>query len=73
MCLPMTARLAFVIARTLISLKLSIHVARIGTRLDQVADVLYITNLQEEKILPGEDCECIQHALQAAVDQFLAK
>jgi [protein-PII] uridylyltransferase len=65
--------LLFVIARTLVSLELSIHMARIGTRLDQVADVFYLTNLQGKKILPGEDCERIQHALHTAIDQFLAE
>ena len=65
--------LLFVIARTLVSLDLSIHMARIGTRLDQVADVFYVTNSRGEKILPGEGCERIQHALQSAVDQFLAE
>ena len=65
--------LLFIIARTLVSLELSIHMARIGTRLDQVADVFYLTNLQGKKILPGEDCERIQHALHTAIDQFLAE
>jgi [protein-PII] uridylyltransferase len=65
--------LLFVIARTLVSLDLSIHMARIGTRLDQVADVFYVTNSQGEKILPGEGCEHIQRALQTVVDQFLAE
>jgi len=65
--------LLFVIARKLVSLCLSIHMARIGTRLDQVADVFYVTNSQGEKINPGEDCEHIRRALQDAVDQFLVE
>ncbi|MEJ2230294.1 MAG: [protein-PII] uridylyltransferase [Nitrospirales bacterium] len=65
--------LLFVIARTLVGLDLSIHMARIGTRLDQVADVFYVTNLQGEKILPGEGCEHIRRILQDAIDQFLAE
>jgi len=65
--------LLFVIARTLVSLDLSIHMARIGTKVDQVADVFYVTNSQGEKIPPGEGCDHIQRALQSAVDQFLAE
>jgi len=65
--------LLFVIAKTLVQLDLSIHMARIGTRLDQVADVFYVTNSHGEKIVFGEDCEHIQHTLHAAVDQFLAE
>jgi [protein-PII] uridylyltransferase len=65
--------LLFVIAKTLVHLDLSIHMARIGTRLDQVADVFYVTNSQGEKIISGEDCEHIQRTLHAAVDQFLAE
>ncbi|MFZ1746946.1 MAG: [protein-PII] uridylyltransferase [Nitrospirales bacterium] len=63
--------LLFVIAKTLVQLGLSIHMARIGTRLDQVADVFYVTNSQGEKILSGKDCEEIQQTLHAEVDQFL--
>ena len=65
--------LLFVIARTLVDLDLSIHMARIGTRLDQVADVFYVTDSRGEKIPPGEGCDHIQRALQANVDQFLAE
>ncbi|HBP86486.1 MAG TPA: [protein-PII] uridylyltransferase [Nitrospiraceae bacterium] len=65
--------LLFVIAKTLVYLDLSIHMARIGTRLDQVADVFYVTNLQGEKIISGEGCEHIQHTLHAAIEQFLAE
>jgi [protein-PII] uridylyltransferase len=65
--------LLFVIARTMVSLDLSIHMARIGTRLDQVADVFYVTNSNGEKIPPGERCEHIHRILQSAVDQFLTE
>ena len=65
--------LLFVIGRTLVSLDLSIHMARIGTKVDQVADVFYVTNSQGEKISSGEGCDHIQRALQSAVDQFLAE
>ncbi|MFO0774087.1 MAG: [protein-PII] uridylyltransferase [Nitrospiraceae bacterium] len=38
--------LLYVIARSLFELGLSIHAARISTRLDQVADVFYVTDVQ---------------------------
>ena len=63
--------LLFVIAKSLVRLELSIHMARIGTRLDQVADVFYVTCAQGGKVLPGETCEHIQNALRTAVDLFL--
>ena len=63
--------LLFIIAKTLVRLDLSIHMARIGIRLDQVADVFYVTGTQGEKIPPGEMCEHIQNVLRIAVDQFL--
>lgn len=65
--------LLFVIAKTLVSLDLSIHMARIGTRLDQVADVFYVTDFHGEKIPPGEPSESIKRVLREAVDQFLAE
>ena len=63
--------LLFVIAKTLVRLGLSIHMARIGTRLDQVADVFYVTGDQGDKIVPGDACENIQHVLRTAIDNFL--
>ncbi len=65
--------LLFVIAKALVSLDLSIHMARIGTRLDQVADIFYVTNLQGEKYFSGEVCEQIKHTLHTAIEQFLAE
>jgi [protein-PII] uridylyltransferase len=63
--------LLFVIARTLVSLDVSVHMARIGTRLDQVADVFYVTNAQGQKIPAGEGVERIQRTIRSAVDAFL--
>ena len=44
------AGLLYTIARTLFELELSVSVAKIGTYLDQVVDVFYVTDLQGRKI-----------------------
>ena len=62
--------LLFVIARALVGLGLSIHSARIGTRLDQAADVFYVT-ANGEKIQDRQICENIQETIQKEVDTFL--
>jgi [protein-PII] uridylyltransferase len=63
--------LLFVIARAIFELGLSVHSARIGTRLDQVVDVFYVTNSTGEKVLDPEVCRGIQDSIQKAVDGFL--
>ncbi|UCH91440.1 MAG: HD domain-containing protein, partial [Nitrospirota bacterium] len=63
--------LLFVLAKILVQLDLSIHMARIGTRLDQVVDVFYVTTTSGEKIQNATHCEQIQEAIQKAVNAFL--
>lgn len=63
--------LLYVIARALYHLGLSIHSARIGTRLDQVVDVFYVTSRHSAKIEESTACEQIRETIQKAVDQFL--
>ena len=63
--------LLFVLAKTLVQLDLSIHMARIGTRLDQVVDVFYVTTTLGEKIQDAMQCEQIQGAIQKTVNAFL--
>jgi [protein-PII] uridylyltransferase len=65
--------LLFVLAKVLVQLGLSIHMARIGTRLDQVVDVFYVTNAQGDKISSGNESEHIQAILGTAVNDFLDK
>lgn len=60
-----------VIARTLFELGLSIHAARIATKLDQVVDVFYVTGVQGGKIEDSDDCEKVRKTLGEAVDRFL--
>ena len=59
------------LAKTLVQLDLSIHMARIGTRLDQVVDVFYVTTTAGVKIHDATHGEQIQEAIQKAVDAFL--
>ena len=63
--------LLFLLAKTLVQLDLSIHMARIGTRLDQVVDVFYVTTSFGEKIRDATHCEQIHATIQKAVDTFL--
>ena len=60
--------LLWVIARTLFELELSIHAARIATRLDQVVDVFYVTESQGGKVQDDVACQKIQETLTKAVD-----
>jgi [protein-PII] uridylyltransferase len=63
--------LLFLLGKTLVQLDLSIHMARIGTRLDQVVDVFYVTTSSGEKIRDATHCEQIQATIQKAVEAFL--
>ena len=59
------------IAKTLFDLGLSVHSARIGTRLDQVVDVFYVTERNGNKVEDAGTRESIQTRLQERVDRFL--
>ena len=59
------------IAKTLYDLGLSIHSAKIGTRLDQVVDVFHVTERNGNKVEDARTCEFIQTRLQEKVDRFL--
>ena len=63
--------LLFVLAKTLVQLDLSIHMARIGTRLDQVVDVFYVTTAVGEKLRDPTHCKQIQETIQKSVNVFL--
>lgn len=55
--------LLFELARTLYELQLSVQLARIGTHLDQVVDVFYVTDLQGKKVFAREATERITRRL----------
>lgn len=60
--------LLYTIARTMFELGLSVHVAKIGTYLDQVVDVFYVTDRSGAKILDEQRIGEIQRQIHAALD-----
>lgn len=60
--------LLYTITRTLFDLGLSVSVAKIGTHLDQVVDVFYVTDQQGRKIDDPERLDAIRQKLVAAID-----
>lgn len=55
--------LLYTITRTLQDLQVSIHVAKITTKVDQVADIFYIKNPHGEKVTDREQVEELRRAL----------
>ncbi len=60
--------LLYTITKTLFDLNLSVSVAKIGTYLDQVVDVFYVTDQAGQKIQDPERLDSIREALVAAID-----
>jgi [protein-PII] uridylyltransferase len=60
--------LLYTIARTLFALELSVSLAKIGTYLDQVVDVFYVTDLSGRKISSEARLEQIHARLLRAID-----
>ena len=63
--------LLYVIACAIYDLGLSIHSARIGTRLDQVVDVFYVSDGDGLKVRDPVTGESIRQTIRQAVDTFL--
>ncbi len=61
--------LLYTIARTLFELDLSVSLAKIGTYLDQVVDVLYVTDSAGRKISSEDRLETIHSRLLQAIDE----
>ena len=55
--------LLFAITRKLFDLGLSVHMAKIGTRLDQVVDVFYVTDMQGNKVVDEAGLDTIRATL----------
>jgi [protein-PII] uridylyltransferase len=55
--------LLYLITRTLFDLRLDIHIAKIATKVDQVADVFYVRDLEGQKVEEKEQVEEIRRAL----------
>lgn len=65
--------LLYVITRAIFTLGLSVHAARISTRLDQVVDVFYVTDLSGAKVESASRLETIRATIQDEIDRFLEK
>lgn len=63
--------LLYVITRAIFVLGLSVHAARISTRLDQVVDVFYITESAGGKVTEHGRLEAIRSAISHEIDRFL--
>ena len=63
--------LLYVITRAIFVLGLSVHAARISTRLDQVVDVFYVTESAGGKVEETERIEAIRAQLRQGIDRFL--
>jgi [protein-PII] uridylyltransferase len=63
--------LLFVITNAIFQLGLSVHAARISTRLDQVADVFYVSDAAGNKIEDPAQLERIRVGVQTEIERFL--
>jgi [protein-PII] uridylyltransferase len=63
--------LLYVITRAIFRLGLSVHAARISTRLDQVADVFYVTNLEGTRPEDPARLASICDTIKEEIDRFL--
>ena len=61
--------LLYAISRQLFELGLSVHKAKIGTHLDQVVDVFYVTDAEGNKILAPSRVKQIRQTLLARIEQ----
>ena len=62
--------LLFTIARTLFELELSVAVAKIGTYLDQVVDVFYVTDAAGNKVHDEQRLQEISARLMSAIENM---
>jgi [protein-PII] uridylyltransferase len=62
--------LLYTIARALFESGLSVSVAKIGTYLDQVVDVFYVTDAAGRKIVDEERLREIQGRLMTAIEEL---
>ena len=63
--------LLYVITKAIFELGLSVHFARVATRLDQIVDVFYVTDLEGKKIDFPEKLQSIRQTLVSKIDEFL--
>jgi [protein-PII] uridylyltransferase len=63
--------LLYVMTNAIFQLGLSIHAARISTRLDQVADVFYVTDQHGMKLNDHNQLERLRAGVEKAIENFL--
>ncbi|ULA64412.1 MAG: hypothetical protein LZF86_130014 [Nitrospira sp.] len=63
--------LLYVITNAIFRQGLSVHAARISTRLDQAADVFYVTDAQGKKIEQAEQIEWVRQGVWKEIEEFL--
>ncbi len=63
--------LLHIITNAMFQLGLSIHAARISTRLDQVADVFYVTDQAGAKVQDHGQLERLRSGIEQAIEKFL--
>ncbi len=65
--------LLYVITHAIFALGLSVHAARISTRLDQVVDVFYVTEASGAKVEGAGRLEGIRATIKEEIDRFLER
>jgi [protein-PII] uridylyltransferase len=65
--------LLYVITRAIFDLGLSVHAARISTKLDQVVDVFYVTDRSGAKIDEPQRCETARELISARIEEYLGE
>ncbi len=65
--------LLYVITHAMFRLGLSVNAARISTRLDQVADVFYVTDMQGNKLQDHGRLDAVRTTIKADIDRFLGE
>jgi [protein-PII] uridylyltransferase len=63
--------LLYVITRAIFDLSLSVHAARISTKLDQIVDVFYVTDETGKKVEDAVRCQVITDTLTARIEEYL--
>ena len=65
--------LLYVITRAIFDLGLSVHAARISTKLDQIVDVFYVTDQGGDKVDDPERCQIIADTVTASIEDYLGR
>jgi [protein-PII] uridylyltransferase len=63
--------LLYVITRAIFDLHLSVHAARISTKLDQIVDVFYVTDQAGGKVDDAARCQIITDTITARIEDYL--